>query len=208
MIKHLLTIIVQWISFFLSTPVPSHRCAVGQVPAWASAWWRRVCEAAIAWPGMVSVWLKWLVKADGEWWIVYIYIYVYNIIYMYMYTSTYIYIHTYTSRRGENRASGCSIFAILCGWRCGPVAILWSDNCSKIPGIFKVHFNDVLVFTGENVFRARRFLIVHQLRSLLLKAWPVIHFWHCFAIATGKLLLLAAALGWLSHWCVCSNCYG
>ena len=65
---------------------------------------------------------------------------------------------TRSTRRGENCASGCSIFAILCGWRCGPVAILWSDNCSKIPGIFKVHFNDVLVFTGENVFRARRFL--------------------------------------------------
>ena len=118
---------------------------------------------------------------------------------------------SHRTRRGENRASGCSFFAILCGWRCGPVAILWSDNCSKIPGIFKVHFNDALVFTGETVFRARRFLwfISSAVFCSRRGLWQTSsHFCHCFAIATGKLLLLAAALGWLSHWSVCSNCYG
>ena len=128
-----------------------------------------------------------------------------------LYIYIYICSQPQTSRRGENRASGCSFFAILCGWRCGPVAILWSDNCSKIPGIFKVHFNDVLVFTGENVFRARRFLsfISSAVFCSRRGLWQTSsHFCHCFAIATGKLLLLAADLGWLSHWCVCSNCYG
>ena len=61
-----------------------------------------------------------------------------------------------------------------------------------------MHLNDALVFTGENVFRARCFFIIHQLRSPLLKAWPVTDiksFLSLLAIATGKLLLLAAALG-------------
>ena len=86
-----------------------------------------------------------------------------------------------------------------------------SAVCSKIPRIFKVHFNDVLVFTAQNVFRARRFLAFISSAVFCWRRglWQTSsHSCHCFAIATGKLLLLAAALGSLSHWCRCSNCHG
>jgi hypothetical protein len=49
-----------------------------------------------------------------------------------------------------------------------------------------VHFNDVLVFTGENVFRARRFFYHSSAPQSFAQG---------VAIATGKLLLFAAALG-------------
>ena len=56
--------------------------------------------------------------------VIYIYIYthihIHIHIHIHLHIHIYIYIHTYTytytSRRGDNRATGCSCFGIKCAW--------------------------------------------------------------------------------------------
>ena len=67
---------------------------------------------------------------------------------------------TKTSRRGGNRACGCSVFLKKCSCGYSAVDILCQNWGSIFPGNFDIKFTHALVFTRECVLKMRVFYVV------------------------------------------------
>ena len=65
-----------------------------------------------------------------------------------------------TSRRGGNRACGCSVFLKKCSCGYSAVDILCQNWGSIFPGNFDIKFTHALVFTRESVLKMRVFYVV------------------------------------------------
>ena len=65
-----------------------------------------------------------------------------------------------TTRRGGNRACGCSVFLKKCSCGYSAVGILCQNWGSIFPGNFEIKFTHALVFTRESVLKMRVFYVV------------------------------------------------